>query len=539
MTDEQIVQQYKIKPIEKIAAKLGLKKKDLVLYGHCAKIVAHKKKKAGKLILVTATNPTDAGIGKTTVSIGLSDALSKVSKACVVLREPSLGPVMGRKGCATGGGKAQVVPSTINLHFTGDMHAVTSANNLLCAMIDNSMYQGNALDIQSVVFHRCLDMNDRALRDVTLANGRKESFVITPASEIMAVMCLAKDLKDLKRRLGNVIIGYNSKHEPITAKDLKAVDAMTLLLKQAFEVNLAQTLEGTPALIHLGPFANIAHGCNSVRATQLGLDVCDYVVTECGFGSDLGMEKFLDVKSRVLEHAPDCIVLVTTLKSIFQYGNTIEEGFAIVEKHIDNIVNIYNLPLVVTINVHDDDKNADLDAVVKMVKRHGVDCELNYAYTNGSIGTNNLARKVILAMDSKKKSKLAYAVKDTLQDKIEKIATKVYGARGVVYQEGVLEKLNQLQSQYGHYAVMIAKTPKVLSDNEKTGVNIRRDHIRYTYGKYDESKGFDVIVTDVEVKGGAEFVVVYMGNILCMPGLNKTPNATKIVCTDTEERYLF
>lgn len=528
-----------MKPVTKIAKRIGIKKKDLILLNDVAKIKEKKGKVKAQLILVTATNPTDAGIGKTTVSIGLADALNKIKPTTVVLREPSLGPVFGRKGCATGGGRAQVLPETINLHFTGDFHAITSANNLLCAMIDNSIFQGNPLDIQEVTFHRCLDMNDRALRNITLDSGRRESFVITPASEIMAIMCLATDRDDLRRRLGNIIVGYNSKHEEVRARELKCIDAMLLVLMDAFLVNLTQTMEGTPAMIHLGPFANIAHGCNSVRATRTAMTSSSYVVTEAGFGADLGMEKFLDLKCKILGHYPHCIVLVTTLDSLLLYGNNdLEKGFYNLDKHIDTIKNIYGVNVVVTLNVFDHDKKSNLEAVKNHCNSLGVPFAYNYAYTNGGEGTMELAKEVIANLQPKK-AKPIYNVKDTLFEKIEKIATKVYGARGVVMDKETKEKLEQLNKSYRDYAVMIAKTPYSLSGDKADQGVILRENVRYSNAPYDQAQGFDIKVTDVEVKGGAEFVVVYVGGVLTMPGLNKKPNATKMVCNKNEIKFMF
>lgn len=528
-----------MKSILKIAKRIGIKKKELIELNGVAKIKQTVDKSKAKLILVTATNPTDAGIGKTTVSIGLADALNKMKPTTVVLREPSLGPVFGRKGCATGGGKAQVIPETINLHFTGDFHAITSANNLLCAMIDNSIFQGNPLDIKEVTFHRCLDMNDRALRNITLDSGRQESFVITPASEIMAIMCLSKDKEDLRRRLGNIIIGYNSKQEEVRAKQLKCIDAMMLLLLDAFLVNLTQTMEGTPAMIHLGPFANIAHGCNSVVATKAGLARSEYVVTEAGFGADLGMEKFLDLKCKIIGQYPDCIVLVTTLDSLLLYGNNdLEKGFYNLDKHIDTIKNVYGLPVVVTVNVFDHDKKSHLELVKTHCEKLDVPFAYNYAYTNGGEGTMELAKQVVAHLQ-RKKAKQVYNGKDSLEEKIQKIVTKVYGARGIVMDKDVRKKLESLNKKYHDYAVMIAKTPYSLSGDKADQGVIMRENVRYSNMPYDEKKGFDIKVTDMEVKGGAEFVVVNVGGVLTMPGLNKKPNATKMICNDETIKFMF
>lgn len=528
-----------MKSITKVAKRIGIKKKELIMLNGVAKLKQTLGKPKGKLILVTATNPTDAGIGKTTVSIGLADALNKRKPTTVVLREPSLGPVFGRKGCATGGGRAQVIPETINLHFTGDFHAITSANNLLCAMIDNSIFQGNPLDIVEVTFHRCLDMNDRALRNITLDSGRKENFVITPASEIMAIMCLATDKEDLRRRLGNIIIGYNSKGEEVRAKQLKCIDAMMLVLLDAFLVNLTQTLEGTPAMIHLGPFANIAHGCNSVKATKAGLIRSQYVVTEAGFGADLGMEKFLDLKCKIIGEYPECIVLVTTLDSLLLYGNNdLEKGFYNLDKHIDTIRNVYGLSVVVTLNVFEHDKKSNLEMVKVHCEKLDVPFAYNYAYTNGGEGTMELAKQVVANLQ-KKKAKQVYNQKDSLEIKIEKIATKVYGARGIILEKEVRKKLDKLNKNYNDYAVMIAKTPYSLSGEKADQGVILRENVRFSKAPYDENLGFDIKVTDVEVKGGAEFVVVYVGGVLTMPGLNKKPNATKMICNNDEIKFMF
>ena len=529
-----------MKKIQKIAKRLHIKRKDLIVLGNVAKIDREPGRSKGNLILVTATNPTDAGIGKTTVSIALADALNRIKPTCVVLREPSLGPVFGRKGCATGGGKAQVIPQEINLHFTGDFHAITSANNLLCAMIDNSIYQGNPLDIQKVVFHRCLDMNDRALRDVTLSRGRKESFVITPASEIMAVMCLAESMKDLRRRLENIIIGYNGKGEEILAKQLGCIDAMLILLQDAFKVNLTQTLEETPAMIHLGPFANIAHGCNSVRATRTALDSSDFVVTEAGFGADLGMEKFLDVKCRILGQYPYCIVLVTTLDSLLLYGNgDMEKGMYVLDKHIDTIQHIYDLPVVVTVNVFEHDTRSQLEEVEKHCQKLQVAFAYNYAYTNGGTGAIELAKQVVSVMQRKKKIKQVYALKDTVEEKIQKVCRKIYGAIDVVLSPVALEKLQGIDKKYLDFPVMIAKTPYSLTGKKSDQGVIGRENVWYTDFSPTKENGFTIEVTDLEVKGGAEFIVVYVGDVLLMPGLNKKPNALKMVCTKDKTEFVF
>ena len=540
MTDIKIAKSVKLKKIKKIAKKLKYKH-DIISYGqYKAKLPLYYGKRKGKVILVTAINPTKLGIGKTTVAIGLADAINKLGKkVCLALREPSLGPVFGIKGGATGGGYSQIAPmEDINLHFNGDFHAITSANNLLCSLIDNHIFQGNELDIDKdkVLFHRCLDLNDRALRDVFVAANKDETrredhFSITAASEIMAIMCLAENLKDLKRRLGNIIVAYTKKGKPVTAKDLKAVDSMAILLKDALLPNLVQTIAGTPAVVHLGPFANIAHGCNSIIATRYVLSHADYCITEAGFGADLGAEKFFDIKCRVSGLRPNAVVLVVTLRALKLHGgvsssdlatpncDAVLNGMDNMLKHIDTIKNVYHLPMVVTINKYVTDTMEEIDVVRGQLEDMGVPCVINDVWGKGGKGAINLAKVVtkLCEMDNSQ-FEFAYNDEDEIKDKIEKVATKVYGARGVVYTKQAEDTIKHIKKLgMDKLLIVIAKTQYSLSDDMK---------------KLGRPKDFDITVRDIEIRGGAGFLVVLCGSMLLMPGLSKTPSAINMTIDD-------
>lgn len=524
MTDIEIAQNSSYLDIRDVAKKLGLSEDDLILYGNNkAKIKNFVGKKRGKLVLVTAINPTPFGEGKTTVSIGLGDALNKLNlNSMVVLREPSMGPVFGIKGGATGGGYSQVIPmEDINLHFTGDFHAITAANDLLCAAIDNHIFQGNLLDFKTVSFNRCLDVNDRALRKVSLGD-RYDSFSITAASEIMALFCLATSLEDLKRRLANIIIGYNSKDEAIYAKDLHIEGAMTVLLKDAFLPNLVQTLEHTPAIIHGGPFANIAHGCNSVVATRMALGLGDYVITEAGFGSDLGAEKFLDIKCRNMKDSPDCIVLVATIKAIkYNAGidsvDSLKFGISNLGRHIENLKK-FGVPVVVCLNKYASDLEDDINYVMNFCNQHGVSCEVSTAYSDGGSGALGLAKRVIELCDSSKNFKFLYQDDMSIEEKIETVCFNIYGANAVEYSELAIQKLKTIKSlNKEHFPICIAKTQYSLSDDAK---------------KLGSPKDFKVFVRDIHLYNGAQFVTILLGNIMKMPGLPSKPNYEKIDLID-------
>ena len=467
------------------------------------------KNHKGKLILVTSTNPTPEGEGKTTLSIGLHDSLRKLGvNSLVCLREPSLGPVFGSKGGAAGGGKAKVLPEDdINLHFNGDFHAVTSANNLLCAIIDNHIFQGNELDIREVNFHRCLDVNDRELRNIELTS-RKESFVITPASEIMAILCLAKDEEDLKNKLDNIIVGYNSKGEEVLAKDLKCTNALMLLLKDAIKPNLVQTLYGNPAIIHGGPFANIAHGCNSIIATKYALGIADYVITEAGFGSDCGALKFLDIKCRLNDIYPDIIVVNSTIKSLKYHGNgDLVKGYENLKFHID-LMKKYNDNVIVSLNKFDTDTTEEINLLKGLVEKENVAFVVSSMFMNGEDGATDLASLIINLNNDNTKHFDAYNINDSVENKIEKIC-KLYGCNNVVYADGLKEKIDRINSSmYKNFPVCIAKTPMSVSDDKNL---------------LGRPTDFNMTVTDIYVEGGAGFIVVKMGNILLMPGLGSKP----------------
>jgi len=531
MTDIEIASKKELIPIEKIAAKIGIKKDELELYGkYKAKILKEPVgKKKGKLILVTSINPTPYGEGKTTMSIGIHDALCKLGKKSIVaLREPSLGPVFGTKGGATGGGYAQVVPmADINLHFTGDIHAITTANNLLCAAIDNHLFQGNALNInpEKLCFPRAMDMNDRALRDITVGKGktnfeRNDYFVITVASEIMAILCLAKDMDDLKVRLGNIIIGYTFDDKPVYAKDLQIVGALAILLKDAIKPNLVQTLEGNPAIIHGGPFANIAHGCNSIIATNLALSLADYVVTEAGFGSDLGAEKFLDIKCNIGDLKPDAIVVNATIRSLKYNGgcdkdeltveniDLLKNGLCNLEVHITNMQQ-YSNHVIVCLNKFHTDTNKEIDIVRKFVEQFNCEFEISEVHAKGGAGGTNLAEKIVAMCSKKATFTPLYHLEDSIYNKIDTIITKIYHANEVIYSDEAKEAIQKIEEMgYSNLPICIAKTQYSISDDPK---------------KLGYPKDYAVSVRGARLCLGAGFIVLYMGNIMTMPGLSKTP----------------
>lgn len=540
LSDIQIAENCKMQDIREIAAKLGLSEDDLELYGkYKAKISVSKVNPKSKLILVTAINPTASGEGKTTVSIGLADGMSRLGKkVCLALREPSLGPVFGIKGGAAGGGYAQVVPmADINLHFTGDLHAITAANNLLCAMIDNHILRGNVLGIKEVYFRRCMDMNDRALRDITLHNpagnmkgcvsyDRAEGFEITAASEIMAILCLATDLKDLKKRIGDIVVGVNAEGGFVRARQLNADGAMATLLKDAIKPNLVQTLEGTPAIVHGGPFANIAHGCNSVRATYTAMTLADYAVTEAGFGADLGAEKFLDTKCRVAGIQPDCVVIVATVKALKLHGGAdkatlSEENLAALEaglpnllKHVENIKTVYNKPAIVAMNRFATDTQAEIDAVLNACKEAGAKAVFTDVFLKGGEGGKELAQAVIAECNKKSELRFAYDLNDGIVKKVDDVVKNVYGGDGAEFSESALAKIAAMENAgVKGLPVIIAKTQYSLSDDAK---------------KLARPTGFKIKVRDIIYKGGAGFVVAVAGEIMLMPGLSKTPSAEHI-----------
>ncbi len=544
MTDIEIAKSVNLKKIKKIAKKLKYKN-DIINYGqYKAKLPIVYGKKNGKVILVTAINPTKLGIGKTTVAIGLADAIKKLGKkVCLALREPSLGPVFGIKGGATGGGYSQIAPmEDINLHFNGDFHAITSANNLLCSMIDNHIYQGNQLDIDvnKILFHRCLDLNDRALRQVTVAQGakngveRQDQFTITAASEIMAIMCLCRDFEDLKIRLGNIMVALNSKGRPIYARDLHAEEGMAILLKDAIMPNLVQTLEHTPALVHMGPFANIAHGCNSIIATKMAQSYADYVVTEAGFGADLGAEKFFDVKCRVGNIKPSAVVLVVTVGALKLNGgasfaglsspnvDAVKLGMENLYAHINTIFNEFKLPMVVAINKYKTDTFEELSTIQTELDKANIPSIVCDVYGKDKIGTDNLAKSVINICDKyiDNNFKFLYDQQSTIKKKIKEVATRVYGAKGVKYSDEANKEIEYLTSHHlDKLPIVIAKTQYSLSDNAKL---------------LNRPKDFYITITDIQVKTGAGFIVAIAGNMLLMPGLSKTPN---VVNMHIDEQY--
>ena len=544
-TDIEIAQEAKLEHISKIAARAGLREEDIEYYGkYKAKIdlsVMKREKEDGKLVLVTAITPTPAGEGKTTTTIGLADGMKRLNKNVVVaLREPSLGPVFGIKGGAAGGGYAQVVPmEDINLHFTGDFHAIGAANNLLCAMLDNHIFQGNALNIdpEKIVLRRCVDMNDRQLRNIEdgLGGGkngvpRKDGFDITVASEVMAILCLASSLTDLKARLSRIVVGYTYEGAPVTAGDLKAAGAMTALLKDALKPNLVQTLEGTPALVHGGPFANIAHGCNSVIATKTALKLADYVITEAGFGADLGAEKFLDIKCRAAGLRPSAVVIVATVRALKMHGGllkeelkeenlqALEQGLPNLLRHVSNIRNVYGLPAVVAVNRFPTDTDAEIALVIRKCKELGVNTVLSDVWAKGGEGGEELAREVVRLCEEENAFRFCYDEKAPVKEKIERIVTRIYGGKDVAYTPEAEEEIARLSALgFGQLPVCMAKTQYSFSDDAK---------------KLGAPEGFTVTVRTVKVSAGAGFLVVLTGNILTMPGLPKVPAAENIDVTE-------
>lgn len=546
-TDIQIAQEAELMHIKDVAASIGISEEELEFYGkHKAKLSDElwekvKNRKDGKLVLVTAINPTPAGEGKTTITVGLGEAFAKINKkAIIALREPSLGPCFGIKGGAAGGGYAQVLPmEDLNLHFTGDFHAITSANNLLAAMLDNHIQQGNALGIdpRNIVWKRCVDMNDRVLRNIVVGLGnkmdgmvREDHFVITVASEIMAILCLADDLADLKRRLGRIIVAYTFEGNPVTADDLQATGAMTALLKDAIKPNMIQTLEHTPALVHGGPFANIAHGCNSVRATKLALKISDITITEAGFGADLGAEKFMDIKCRKAGLKPDAVVLVATVRALKYNGGVakqdlgeenleaLKKGIVNLEKHIENIQK-YGVPVVVTLNSFVTDTEAENEFIRSFCEERDCEFALAKVWEKGGEGGIELAEKVLDTLENKESNfHVLYEDELSLTEKIEKISKEIYGANGVVYEPAAKKQLAKIEEMgFGHFPICMAKNQYSLSDDAK---------------KLGRPENFDIHIREVYVSAGAGFVVALTGAVMTMPGLPKVPAANNIDVTD-------
>ena len=541
MEDVDIARSTKLEKIDNIAASVGIDEEDLELYGkYKAKINLNimkklNNKKDGKLVLVTAINPTPLGEGKTTMAIGLADGLKKIGeKPILALREPSLGPVFGIKGGATGGGHSQIAPmEDINLHFTGDIHAITSANNLLSAMIDNHIYFGNSLGFDRVTWKRCVDLNDRQLRKVEtgLSNEknimpRTDGFDISVASEIMAIFCLATDINDLKRRIGNIIVGYTKEDKPITARDLKADGALTVLLKDAINPNLVQTLEKVPAIVHGGPFANIAHGCNSIIATKLALKLGDYVITEAGFGADLGAEKFLDIKCRKAQIKPDAVVCVATIKALKYHGGMpkdeiknenieyLNRGFHNLLKHVDNLKNKYGLNVSVAINKYTHDTDNEIEILRNKLKEQDIELSLVESWEKGGEGATDLAEKIVKLTKRASKLNYMYDLNESLKEKINDVATKVYGAEGVEFSDEAEEQIKKIERLgFGNLPVCIAKTQYSLSDDQKN---------------LECLDPFKIHVKEVILKSGAEFVVAITGKIMTMPGLPRVPAAENI-----------
>ena len=541
MSDIEIARNTKLKNIIEVAKSLDINEEDLELYGkYKAKISDNvyeslKDKKDGKLVLVTAINPTPLGEGKTTMSIGVADGLRKIGKKSILaLREPSLGPVFGMKGGATGGGHSQIAPmEDINLHFTGDLHAITTANNLLSAMIDNHIYFGNELKIKRVVWKRCVDLNDRQLRVVNTGLSeeknvvpRVDGFNITVASEIMAIFCLAKDINDLKRRLGNIIIGYNEDDKPVTARDLKAEGSLTVLLKDAIKPNLVQTLEHTPAIVHGGPFANIAHGCNSIIATKLGLKLADYTITEAGFGADLGAEKFLDIKCKAAELKPDVVVCVATLKALKYHGglskeelkdeniDALDRGCRNLFKHIENLKNTYGLNVIVAINKYVTDSNKEIEYLQEKLKEKDVNLSLVESWEHGGDGATDLAEKVVDLAENPSKLNNIYEKEDEIETKIEKLSKAIYGAEGIEISDEAQKEIDFIKKiGYNNLPICIAKTQYSFSDDPKNLECLER---------------FKIHVQEIRLNAGAEFIVVITGKIFTMPGLPRIPAAENI-----------
>ncbi len=542
LADIEIAHSVKMKPILEIAKNANIDEKYVESYGkYKAKIdlsyLRESKNKEGKLILVTAITPTPAGEGKTTTTIGLADGLKRIGKkVAVALREPSLGPVFGVKGGAAGGGYAQVVPmEDINLHFTGDFHAIGAANNLLCAMIDNHIHQGNTLgiDTRKITFKRCVDMNDRQLRNIVNGLGgkvngvpREDGFDITVASEIMAILCLSTSILDLKERLGNIIIGYNYKDEPVKCKDIKAEGAMTALLKDAINPNLVQTLEGTPAFVHGGPFANIAHGCNSYLATKMALKTGDYAITEAGFGADLGAEKFLDIKCRKTGLRPSAVVIVATVRALKMHGGVLkselanenvealEKGIPNLLRHVNNIKNVYKLPAVVAINKFPTDTEKEVEFIIEACKKLGVNVVLSDVWANGGKGGEDLAKEVVRLAELPNEFTFAYDDSLSIEEKIKEVTAKIYGGKGVIITANAkkqIAKLNELG--FGNLPICMAKTQYSFSDDQT---------------KLGAPENFEITVKNVKISAGAGFIVVLTGDIMTMPGLPKVPAAEKI-----------
>lgn len=538
MTDIEIAKQVNLENILDIAKKTNIDENDVELYGkYKAKISnfeKYNKNSKGKLVLVTAMSPTPLGEGKTTISIAIADGLRKIGKKSILaLREPSLGPVFGMKGGATGGGHAQVAPmEDINLHFTGDIHAITSANNLLSAMIDNHIYYGNKLQIEKVVWKRCVDLNDRQLRKIqTGLSGeskivpREDGFDISVASEIMAIVCLSENIEELKQRLGNIIIGYNKKEEPIFSKDLKAEGAMAVLLKDAIKPNLVQTLEHTPAIIHGGPFANIAHGCNSVIATKLGMELAEYTVTEAGFGADLGAEKFIDIKCRKAQIKPDVVICVATIKALKYHGGVpkekilnenieaLKKGMKNLYKHIDNLKNIFGQNVIVAINKFNTDTDVELNYLKEELSKKNIEVSIVESWAKGGNGAKDIAQKIV-NMPEIQTIKYCYDLNDSIVDKVKKVAQNVYGAENVIFSDETMKKVEKIKKLgYENLPICIAKTQYSFSDNAK---NI------------ECAEKFNININDVELKAGAGFIVIYTGKIMTMPGLPQTPVAENI-----------
>ena len=548
MGDIEIARSASLKKITEIAKELNIDEEEIEQYGkYKAKISDEVTKKIennkdGKLVLVTAMSPTPLGEGKTTISISIADGLRKIGKKSILaLREPSLGPVFGIKGGATGGGHAQVAPmEDINLHFTGDIHAITSANNLLSSMIDNHIYHGNELQINKVVWKRCVDLNDRQLRRVNTGLSeeakivpREDSFDITVASEVMAILCLSKDIKDLKQKLGNILIGYNKNSEPIYAKDLKAEGSMAVLLKDAIKPNLVQTLENTPALIHGGPFANIAHGCNSIIATKMAMKLADYTITEAGFGADLGAEKFLDIKCRKAGIKPDAVVCVATIKALKYHGGTpkdkileenmesLEKGMSNLYRHINNLKEKFGLNVIVAINKYNTDTETELNFVKTELEKINVSSSIVESWAKGGNGAIDIAQKLVKLTEQEEHFKYIYELNESIKEKIDKISTEIYGAKNVIYSEKALKNIKRIEELgYSNLPVCIAKTQYSFSDDAK---------------KLQCDEPFEINVRDVEIKAGAGFIVALAGKIMTMPGLPKVPSAESIDIDDNGE----
>ena len=544
MTDIEIAKQVNLENILDIAKKTNIDENDVELYGkYKAKISnfeKYNKNSKGKLVLVTAMSPTPLGEGKTTISIAIADGLRKIGKKSILaLREPSLGPVFGMKGGATGGGHAQVAPmEDVNLHFTGDIHAITSANNLLSAMIDNHIYYGNKLQIEKVVWKRCVDLNDRQLRKIqTGLSGeskivpREDGFDISVASEIMAIVCLSENIEELKQRLGNIIIGYNKKEEPIFSKDLKAEGAMAVLLKDAIKPNLVQTLEHTPAIIHGGPFANIAHGCNSVIATKLGMELAEYTVTEAGFGADLGAEKFIDIKCRKAQIKPDVVICVATIKALKYHGGVpkekilnenieaLKKGMKNLYKHIDNLKNIFGQNVIVAINKFNTDTDVELNYLREELSKKNIEVSIVESWAKGGNGAKDIAQKIV-NMPEIQTIKYCYDLNDSIVDKVKKVAQNVYGAENVIFSDETMKKVEKIKKLgYGNLPICIAKTQYSFSADPKI---------------YGAVNNFEFHIKDIVINNGAEMIVAIAGEILRMPGLPKEPQALHIDIVDGE-----